>query len=257
MSPAIQVNRFLEKDTHEVAMKKQDTSKIAAIHCPNCGAAATMDSAVCAYCDSTLYARFCTNCFGAVGSKMKHCPHCGAKVTEAKRAPQKDLKCPICKSTLETHDSDDHPIYACPKCGGTWLDHDSFELICDRVEKKGAEPGGYQLPGSKVSIKRPSRRAYIPCPECGTIMTPKNFARCSGVVIDCCRKHGNWFDWQKLHQIMEFIQKGGMRKSLKLEIERAREDVRMGRNIQLGSNMQRYISDSGIKAPAEKPGFFR
>ncbi|MDR0311624.1 MAG: zf-TFIIB domain-containing protein [Acidobacteriota bacterium] len=210
------------------------------INCPNCGAAATANTPACAYCDSPLYSRACNACFSPVGISMKHCPQCGAPVMEARRAPKKDLKCPICESALENRDDDNHPIYACPQCGGLWLDHDSFQLICDRVEKQ-ALAVGYKFPESNVSKTEKPRRAYIPCPECGVIMTPKNFARCSGIIIDCCRKHGNWFDWQELHKIVEFIQKGGMSKSVRLELSRALEDAKKERNsAQFDSVMKGY-----------------
>ena len=62
-------------------------------------------------------------------------------------------------------------------------------------------------------------------------MNPKQFARGSGIIIDYCREHGNWFDWQELHQAVEFISKGGMNKSLRLEIERMKENFRKERNI--------------------------
>jgi len=182
---------------------------------------------------------------------MNHCPKCGAAVIESQRAPKKDLKCPVCVSALETHDDDNHPFYACAKCGGLWLDHDSFQLICDRAEKLALEKG-YKLPEVNVSAAVKQRRAYIPCPECGVIMTPKNFAGCSGIIIDSCRKHGSWFDWQELHQVIEFIRKGGMSSSRKLEMKRALESARNERDSRLiGSAMKRFLSDPNIKAPKD------
>ena len=231
-------------------MEKPDTPKTTAFNCPNCGAAAT-DAPTCAYCDSSLYARVCANCFSAVGITMNHCPKCGSVVAELQNVPQKCLKCPACANALEIHENGHHPIYACAKCGGLWLDHDSFQLICDRVERQALEQG-YKLPDLNASTTGKPRRAYIPCPECGIIMTPKNFARCSGIIIDCCSKHGNWFDWQELNQVVEFIQKGGMSKSRIFELQRAKEDARReqsSRSIAYG--MKKFLSDPFIKAPTK------
>ena len=118
---------------------------------------------------------------------------------------------------LEIHESYNHPIYACHQCGGMWMDHESFHLLCDRAEKQALD-NGYKLPEIKVApATGKSRRPYIPCPECGVIMNPRHFAKSSGIVIDTCRNHGNWFDFQELCLLVEFIQKGGMSKSRRLD----------------------------------------
>jgi hypothetical protein len=54
-----------------------------------------------------------------------------------------------------------------------------------------------------------------------------NFARCSGVIVDVCRKHGTWFDTNELHRIVQFIRAGGLdrardREKLELSEERRR-----------------------------------
>jgi Zn-finger nucleic acid-binding protein len=72
-----------------------------------------------------------------------------------------------------------------------------------------------------------SARVYIPCPECGDLMNRRNFAGCSHVIIDWCRRHGAWFDRSELHQIVMFIKNGGLRKAREkekrqLEDEKAR-----------------------------------
>ena len=228
-------------------MEKQDPPKIAAFNCPNCGAAAAANSPSCAYCDSPLYSHVCPNCFCVVGINMSHCPNCGFAVMAARRVSKKDLKCPVCANTLEIHVYDTNKIYACPKCGGIWLDHDSLHFICDFMEMRTVERGQI-LPDLKAPTAGKPRRAYIPCPECGKIMNSKQFARGSGIIIDYCREHGNWFDWQELSQAVEFIQKGGMNKSLRLEIERLKEDTRRERDVSLyGSSLKKYISDPKFK----------
>jgi len=109
---------------------------------------------------------------------------------------------------------------------------------------------GYKIPVSDISNSGKPRRAYIPCPECGKIMNPKQFAGCSGIIIDCCRTHGNWFDRRELQQVVVFIQKGGMMKSRKLEMDRAREEAKKDwHNRNFGSNLKKFLSDPLIKAP--------
>ena len=231
-------------------MENPETSKVTSIKCPNCGAAVPANTPVCAWCGSRfVYSRVCNACFSVVSTNTDHCPKCGAEVMKSRRVAQKKLKCPACESALETRDDDDHPFHTCPQCGGLWLDHENFQLICERVEKQTLSEG-YKLPESNALKTVNSRRAYIPCPECGKIMTPKNFAGCSGVVIDCCRLHGNWFDRQELHQIVEFIRNGGIGKAVKFAINRAREEARREQsNVKFGSALMRYLSDPKIKAP--------
>jgi len=230
-------------------MEKPVTSKTAILNCLNCGAAITEDNRACAYCGSPLFTRVCTACFSPVSSRMNHCPKCGEAVMESRCDPRKDLKCPVCTNTLETHDDGNSSFYACNECGGLWMDQDSFQFISDRAEKLALE-SGYKLPNPTAATAVKPRRAYVPCPECGVIMTPKNFAGCSGIIIDICHKHGIWFDWQELPRIVEFIRKGGMSKSRKLEMNRTLEAARKERNSWLiGSAMKRYLSDPNIKAP--------
>jgi Zn-finger nucleic acid-binding protein len=43
-------------------------------------------------------------------------------------------------------------------------------------------------------------------------MNHKNFSG-SGIVLDWCRDHGNWFDRNELQRIVMFIRDGGLRKA--------------------------------------------
>jgi Zn-finger nucleic acid-binding protein len=41
-------------------------------------------------------------------------------------------------------------------------------------------------------------------------MTPMNFGRRSGVIIDVCRAHGTWFDRGELDAVLDFVGSGGI-----------------------------------------------
>ena len=72
-----------------------------------------------------------------------------------------------------------------------------------------------------------------------------NFARCSGVVVDICKRHGSWFDRDELSSIIEFIRGGGMNSArAKERIEIAEERERL-RQEQLALDM-RQSSSLGI-----------
>jgi len=56
-----------------------------------------------------------------------------------------------------------------------------------------------------------------------------NFAHCSGVILDLCKKHGIWFDRDELNRIVEFIHAGGLeasRSKEKAELEEQRKKLR-------------------------------
>ena len=53
---------------------------------------------------------------------------------------------------------------------------------------------------------RPVR--YRRCPACGTIMTRRNFARISGIVVDDCPTCGTFFDARELEDVLAFVRAG-------------------------------------------------
>jgi Zn-finger nucleic acid-binding protein len=212
----------MKNPSRESGMKKPVT-RTGAFNCPNCGAAVASDSVTCSYCGSPVAVRVCSSCFGAVSVKMKHCPHCGAKVASS-RPKKTGLKCPRCESKLVLITVGKHSMHTCEKCGGLWLDRASFQDICTREEEQEAVLGfqGKTLKISAVPKHKPGR-VYIPCPECGKLMNHKNFSHCSGVVLDWCREHGNWFDRNELQRIVAFIRNGGLRKARERELSRLKE----------------------------------
>jgi len=74
-------------------------------------------------------------------------------------------------------------------------------------------------------------------------MNRRHFGACSHIIIDWCRDHGAWFDRSELHQIVAFIQNGGLRKAREkekrlLEDERARirqKQLSLSAGMPLGS----------------------
>jgi len=115
-------------------------------------------------------------------------------------------------------------ILECPDCLGLWLDVFAFEKICADREQQAAVLGAASLATSPHTPPH-EKVSYIPCPQCKQLMNRANFARCSGVIIDVCKKHGIWFDRDELSKIIEFIRDGGLdwarsREKAQLEEER-------------------------------------
>jgi hypothetical protein len=57
-------------------------------------------------------------------------------------------------------------------------------------------------------------------------MNRLNFGRLSGAVVDVCRGHGTFLDRGELHQVVRFIQDGGLDRARRAEIEALRDEQR-------------------------------
>ncbi len=194
-------------------------------NCPNCGAAAASDSVQCPYCHSGIATRVCPSCFGPVAVGMQHCPSCGSKTEGTPLGQPTTLQCPRCRKKLSVVSAGAHQLHECPECGGLWVSAADFQEICTRLEDQEAVLAIHT--GTEVSpdsAARLAQRAYVPCPECGRLMNRKNFAGCSGIVLDWCRDHGCWFDRRELQLIITFIRNGGLRKSRERELARIQDE---------------------------------
>lgn len=135
----------------------------------------------------------------------------------------------------------------CDRCGGIWLDREAFLEICetwdaaalplDQVEPHPVwtepEKPASHLTGPALPTQAGlSGRMYIPCPVCGELMLRKNFAGCSGVIIDWCKPHGYWFDRTELQKVVAFVRTGGLQKSREIERGLLREEQERLRELQ-------------------------
>lgn len=157
----------------------------------------------------------------------KFCSHCGAPAARAE-VPTNVLRlCPRCRLKTNAILIGKTNLRECPKCEGLWADAESFQRICTDREQQAAVLG---VAGPiEISPNRPLEQVrYIPCPVCKQLMHRVNFANCSTVIVDVCRKHGTWLDKDELRRIVEFIQAGGFDKARALQIsELERERKRL------------------------------
>ena len=115
--------------------------------------------------------------------------------------------CPACRRDLHRIDVGATPLLECAGCDGIWVDASVFERMCADRESQAAVLQRLS-PHSAVKATAPVR--YRPCLRCGKMMNRVNFGRLSGTVIDVCRGHGTFLDAGELHQIVTFIQEGGL-----------------------------------------------
>lgn len=233
-----------------------EPSQMKTLQCPNCGAPANVDSVRCAYCQSVLTATACPSCFAPVFKGMKFCPACGAPVEHETARSDRTRSCPRCDKPLLSVAIAGTSFQECSYCGGIWLDTATFEKICaDRDMQATAIL--YPSPASGLEQESATpKRYYVPCPECGELMNRKNFADCSGIVIDVCKLHGIWLDRLELQRIVRFIQDGGLQKArdnqlAQIQAEQVRlkdlqherpEEALAGRDIPLFRDMSDDVS---------------
>jgi Zn-finger nucleic acid-binding protein len=161
-----------------------------------------------------------------IGSK--HCQRCGAAAAVPEVVEAKDRKCPRCRLEMALVTIGSTAVLECERCFGLWLDVPSFEKICADREQQSVVLGAAAHAPTQSGYET-SKVNYVPCPQCSQLMNRLNFARCSGVIVDVCKKHGTWFDRDELSRIVEFISDGGLnaaRAKEKIEIAEQREQLR-------------------------------
>ena len=179
---------------------------------------------------------------------MRHCPWCGV---EAAREEVLGVSgpCPRCGVALVIVKVGSTGLSECRQCGGLWVDKSSFQQICEDRERQEAVLG-VALPWQSFLRSLPRRECTWPCPACRQLMNRVNFAACSGIVIDWCKEHGNWFDHNELRQVVEFIQAGGLKKSREREKARLEEENRRLRQkeLRLTADRNGYHGSSRVSA---------
>jgi Zn-finger nucleic acid-binding protein len=199
-------------------------------NCPNCGAAATPQSVRCAYCSSSLATIVCSKCYGAIFKGMKHCPWCGNTASSGSPAETIKKKCPRCEVDLVQIALSQKQLDECTSCGGLWVNNNTLQEICADQERQQAVIGFHpEITTTTGRVSSKPARAYIPCPECRKLMNQRQFASCSGVIVDWCKAHGTWFDRDELRQVVQFILDGGLKKARekeKMKLEEERQSLR-------------------------------
>jgi len=139
----------------------------------------------------------------------------------------------------------DADLLECGKCEGTWVEAATFERICASRESQAAvlhttsesaQPQATHLRqgygGQAQTAARLPPVRYRPCPRCGKMMNRVNFGKLSGAVVDVCKGHGTFLDRGELHQIVRFIQSGGIDRARAAEREEIVEEQRRLRDLE-------------------------
>jgi hypothetical protein len=93
---------------------------------------------------------------------------------------------------------------------------------------------------------------YRRCPVCADVMLRVNVARISGVIVDRCNEHGTYFDVDELHQLVQFLEGGGIDRARARERQALSDERRqMNFMLDLERKKQRFevVPDSERGSP--------
>lgn len=111
-------------------------------------------------------------------------------------------------------------VDACEGCGGRWFDRGELESCLVAVRARGGTADEVPPP-THLSPPR-----YLKCPVCDTVMTPRNYERASGVLVDVCGPHGAWLDDGERERLEAWVQSRRARRLAERASERARDESR-------------------------------
>src|SRR5262249_13706251 len=75
-----------------------------------------------------------------------------------------------------------------------------------------------------------------------------NFGRVSGTVVDVCKGHGVFLDAGELHQIVVFLQSGGLDRARQQQIEELKEEQDRLRGLQ---RQQEIFAEHGFHSSTD------
>ena len=201
----------------------------ASLRCPGCGAPATPEATACGYCRSTLATVSCPTCFGLLFRGAAFCHHCGTARNRAETGPAPGIACPSCQGQMHWTRVGEADLLECGGCSGTWVETVTFDRICSDRDARGALLHARPA-ADPASTLQPVR--YRKCPRCRKMMNRVNFGRISGAIIDVCKGDGAFLDRGELHQIVRFINEGGMERKRAAELDAIKEEQRRLRDLQ-------------------------
>ncbi len=215
-----------------------------ALHCPNCGAPAGPGDQSCKYCHATLATVSCPVCFALMFEGAAYCPSCGAR-RERTAGGDRKARCSACFGVM--HDVLIGPtgLMECETCHAMWIDAGTFEHICADRDTQSAVLGQYGSPPAAASA---AEVRYRRCVACGKMMNRINFGRVSGTVIDVCKGHGVFLDPGELHQIVSFLQTGGLDRARQQQIDELKEEEDRLRSLQ---RQQQIFAEHGLESSTD------
>jgi Zn-finger nucleic acid-binding protein len=210
------------------------------LNCPMCGAPVASDATRCEHCGAPLASVVCSSCFSMMFAGSKFCPHCGAPAVSTAEVSEAGLTCPRCGVAMKAIQVGESTLRECPGCDGFWVERTAFEKICAEEQRQAAALGQASLTPPPSPAEPLENIRYVPCPQCGTLMNRVNFANCSGVILDVCKRHGVWFDRNELAKVVDFIRAGGLNLAEQRRLEQLKDEERRVRWLKMQDDRQAW-----------------
>ena len=80
-------------------------------------------------------------------------------------------------------------------------------------------------------------------------MVHQNFEHRSGVIVDVCRKHGIWFDANKLTQLLDWIRAGGLEEARQERQKKRVIESRMAAQVDLSQRATPIFGSEDMHSP--------
>lgn len=209
-------------------INKAGNHEAAVIRCSSCGAARAEKALSCEFChsDFTLHERdlltVCPKCLARVSNQARFCHHCATPIKAQYSAGDKSLlDCPVCDKRSQLYIRQSIvPFFECHLCAGLWLEKNDFETLVSQAKKEASpelcsSEKKLSVVGQEYTNSEIIQTSYYKkCPICKALMQRRNYAAKSGIIVDCCQKHGVWFDGNELELLLQWIEKGGLESSV-------------------------------------------
>jgi Zn-finger nucleic acid-binding protein len=203
--------------------------------CSSCGGSLQVGARACPYCRCTLATSRCGHCSAWNLASAQHCHACGRSLggaaVDAGRAA--GGPCLRCGAVLYPRLYAELDVDECDKCGGLFVEAEMMQKIV--AQRTTASAHGLHLALPERPRARELDVRYLRCPACQKHMNRQVFARVSGVIVDVCKVHGVWFDGGELAASLAFIERGGMAKAHRRELDQLIEERRALRSAERGA----------------------
>ncbi len=121
------------------------------------------------------------------------------------------MLCPKCDITMTVVTDEGVETDICPKCKGVWVDNIEEKQVMQILPEVFTVNDLHNLRNVYKPVATIDREVkYFKCPRCSELMWRKNYMSHSGIIVDSCATHGNFFDEGEIRKAVEFIKAGGI-----------------------------------------------
>lgn len=212
-------SRFRCRCGEVLTVSEPESHESAVVRCASCGAPRHEGSRRCEFCNADFTLReqdldtICPSCFARVSDRARFCDHCGKPLSsEPLSVVDTPLVCPVCRGAtrLFSRMIGGFGLMECHVCAGLWVENAIFQQLIDHAREKSPTADEWlrttfagHAPAAAASAQ--VSHGYLPCPDCGGFMLRQNFMHRSRVIIDVCKRHGVWFDADKLSCLLDWV----------------------------------------------------